>query len=124
MSHRARIGVTFVAVAVLLGSSMITRPSAGEAAAPESPGPSCRALAGRRIPASVMSLPTRGGRIESAEVVSETVSGAISTYCRVGAALFPVDPSAPDIEMRVAMPIEWNRRSMMFGGGGVQRNRS
>ncbi|MFF9490160.1 tannase/feruloyl esterase family alpha/beta hydrolase [Streptomyces sp. NPDC014676] len=40
------------------------------------------------------------------------------TYCHVDAALSPIDRSAPDIELRVALPLDWNRKSMMLGGGG------
>lgn len=83
-----------------------------------SPHPRCEALAGLKIPASVISLPTNGGRVGSASAVTELVSGESVTYCRVDAAIFPIDPSAPDIKLRVAMPFGWNGRAMMFGGGG------
>lgn len=43
---------------------------------------------------------------------------AIRAYCRVEAAIHPVDQSAPDIRTRVALPAQWNGRAMMFGGGG------
>ncbi|MFH8562158.1 hypothetical protein [Streptomyces sp. NPDC017988] len=29
-----------------------------------------------------------------------------------------MDPAAPDITLRVALPQQWNMKSMMFGGGG------
>jgi hypothetical protein len=80
--------------------------------------PGCAALDQVRIPASAMSLPTTGGRVTSAAVVTSVVSGETITYCRVDADIFPVDPAAPDIKLRVAMPHGWNRKAMMFGGGG------
>ncbi|WP_240529829.1 tannase/feruloyl esterase family alpha/beta hydrolase [Streptomyces mangrovisoli] len=80
--------------------------------------PQCAALAGMRIPASAMSLPTTGGLVESVSVETAQVSGRTVTYCRADADLFPVDPSAPDIRMRVDLPYDWNRKAMMFGGGG------
>ncbi|MFH8612887.1 tannase/feruloyl esterase family alpha/beta hydrolase [Streptomyces sp. NPDC018029] len=43
---------------------------------------------------------------------------ATGSYCRADAALHPVDPRAPDIRMRVALPERWNGKAMMFGGGG------
>src|SRR3954467_1657074 len=67
---------------------------------------------------SVMTLPTRGGRVEAAAVRTSVVSGETIEYCQVDADIFPVDPSAPDIKMRVALPYDWNRKAMMFGGGG------
>jgi hypothetical protein len=80
--------------------------------------PDCAGLAQLRIPASVMSLPTTGGRVESTSVITRVVSGQTITYCQVDAAISPVDPSAPDIGLRVALPHGWNRKAMMFGGGG------
>ncbi|WP_410672337.1 tannase/feruloyl esterase family alpha/beta hydrolase [Amycolatopsis sp. cmx-4-68] len=65
-----------------------------------------------------MSLPTTGGRVTSAAVVPGVVSGKTVQYCQVDADLFPVDPAAPAIKMRVALPRDWNRRALMFGGGG------
>jgi hypothetical protein len=80
--------------------------------------PECAELAQTRIPASVMSLPTSGGRVTSTSVMTSVIGGETITYCQVDADIFPVDPSAPDIKMRVAMPNDWNRKAMMFGGGG------
>jgi hypothetical protein len=80
--------------------------------------PGCAGLAQMTIPASVMSLPTTGGRVTSASVMTSVISGETITYCQVDADVFPVDPSAPDIKMRVDLPDDWNRQAMMFGGGG------
>ncbi|HEU5160121.1 MAG TPA: tannase/feruloyl esterase family alpha/beta hydrolase [Streptosporangiaceae bacterium] len=80
--------------------------------------PACAGLDQMEIPASVISLPTSGGRVESASVMTSLVSGEMIEYCQVNAAIFPVDPSAPNIKMRVDLPYGWNRKAMMFGGGG------
>jgi hypothetical protein len=80
--------------------------------------PRCAELTGTEIPASVISLPTRGGRVESASSVTQVVSGKTIEYCKVDAALRPVDPSAPNIKLQVGMPVDWNHKAMMFGGGG------
>jgi hypothetical protein len=80
--------------------------------------PACAELAQLRIPASVMSLPTTGGRVTSASVTTSVIGGETITYCQVDADLFPVDPAAPAIKMRAALPHGWNRKAMMFGGGG------
>ncbi|MET9002019.1 tannase/feruloyl esterase family alpha/beta hydrolase [Amycolatopsis sp. NPDC004169] len=72
----------------------------------------CAGLAGLRIPASVMSLPTSGGLVTAASVVEP------GDYCRVDADLHPVDPAAPSIKLRVALPRAWNHKALMFGGGG------
>lgn len=80
--------------------------------------PDCAGLADTRIPASVMSLPTTGGQVTSASVTTSVIGGETITYCRVDADISPVDPAAPHIRMRVALPDGWNRKAMMFGGGG------
>lgn len=106
-----RIGGILAAATALLASSMSVRPA-------EAAGIRCEALAGTAVPAAVISLPTNGGRVTSASQVTETVGGRSVTYCRIDASLFPVDRSAPAIGMRLALPRDWNGRSMMFGGGG------
>jgi hypothetical protein len=104
--------VAVPALLVLVATTM-----AGPAAAtPAQPG--CAGLAQLKIPASVMSLPTTGGRVTSASAVTGVVSGRTIRYCQVDADLFPVDPAAPAIKLRVDLPDDWNRKAMMFGGGG------
>jgi hypothetical protein len=90
---------------------------AGPAAAtPAEPG--CAGLAQLKIPASVMSLPTTGGRVTSASATTTVLGGKTVRYCQVDADLFPVDPAAPAIKLRVDLPSGWNHRALMFGGGG------
>ncbi|GAA2516375.1 tannase/feruloyl esterase family alpha/beta hydrolase [Streptomyces gobitricini] len=80
----------------------------------------CSNLRGLQIPASEIGLPTTGGEVRAANTIAPTGSGtsATGTYCRVDAVIHPVDPQAPDITLRVALPQQWNKRTMMFGGGG------
>jgi feruloyl esterase len=33
----------------------------------------------------------------------------------------PSDPNAPPIKFQVNLPVEWNGRSLQYGGGGFQR---
>ena len=77
---------------------------------------SCASLAGMAIPASAIALPTMGGTVTSAAVVP--AAGSVAEYCRVNASIFPVDPSAPNILFRVALPTSWNQKALMYGGGG------
>jgi feruloyl esterase len=91
--------------------------TAGPAAAtPAVPG--CAGLARLEIPASVMSLPTTGGRVTAASATTSVVSGRTIRYCQVDADLHPVDPAAPAIKMRLDLPDGWNHKALMFGGGG------
>ncbi|XHS78011.1 tannase/feruloyl esterase family alpha/beta hydrolase [Burkholderiaceae bacterium UC74_6] len=80
----------------------------------------CEQLAGMAIPADAIALPTQGGRVTEAVLVPAVGSGAaaLPEYCKVTAAIAPVDPNAPSIMIRVAMPAQWNHKVVMFGGGG------
>ncbi|WIY00727.1 tannase/feruloyl esterase family alpha/beta hydrolase [Amycolatopsis mongoliensis] len=98
---------------LVLVAATVAGPAAATTAAP-----GCAGLAQLKIPASVMSLPTTGGRVTAASMTTSVVGGRTIRYCRVDADLFPVDPAAPAIKMRVDLPAEWNHRAVMFGGGG------
>jgi hypothetical protein len=81
---------------------------------------SCGQLADTKIPASSIGLPTSGAVVTSASVVAAAGTGptAIGEYCLVNGKISPVDPSAPDILFRLALPTRWNSKILMFGGGG------
>jgi feruloyl esterase len=86
---------------------------AAHAAAAQTP---CADLAGLAIPAGSIGLPTTGGVVTTAAVVAAT--GTVAEYCLVNAAISPVDPTAPKILFRVALPTTWNQKALMYGGGG------
>jgi tannase/feruloyl esterase len=113
-----RLPAGLAVATALVSVTVIHGPVPAAATTPVSAGPRCAELAGTEIPASAISLPTRGGHVESASLVTQVVSGRAIEYCGVNAALRPRDPSAPDIKLRLDMPVGWNRSSMMFGGGG------
>ena len=66
----------------------------------------CAQLPGVTIPASAIGLPTTGGSVTSATLVPASGSGAsaIPEYCRVDGRIGPIDPAAPNILFRVALP--------------------
>ena len=101
---------------VLLGTAVTVVGPMPTVAADEAPR--CAGLTGTRIPASAISLPTTGGQVSSAATMTAVLSGEAVQYCQVDAAVFPVDPAAPDIQLRVAMPVDWDGKAMEFGGGG------
>ncbi|WP_367128769.1 tannase/feruloyl esterase family alpha/beta hydrolase [Saccharothrix sp. HUAS TT1] len=78
----------------------------------------CSELVGTPIPASAIGLPTTGGAVTSALLVAPAARDGIGEHCRVDVAVRPVDRAAPDIRLRVALPTRWNRKALMFGGGG------
>lgn len=93
----------------------------GGSAEPAAPtGQACEQLVGLTIPAASIGLPTGGGRVTSATVVAASGTGVrvIPEHCLVNGTVAPVDPAAEGIAFRVALPTSWNRKVMMFGGGG------
>lgn len=82
----------------------------------------CAELAGLTIPATSIGLPTTGATVTNVEVVAAAGTGptAVGEYCKVLGDIHPVDPSAPAIKFQLNLPAEadWNRKAMMFGGGG------
>lgn len=81
---------------------------------------SCTALAGMTIPASAIALPTTGATVTSATVVAASGTGAsaLAEHCLVNASIAPSDSAAPKINMRIALPTNWNGKALMYGGGG------
>jgi feruloyl esterase len=80
----------------------------------------CADLTGLAIPAGAIGLPTTGASVTSATVVPAAGAGSafVAEYCRVSGQISPVDPTAPNILFRVALPTSWNQKALMYGGGG------
>jgi feruloyl esterase len=106
--------------AALLLAACAAPAFAGHPAHPAQPPKSCGELAGMAIPAHAIGLPTTGGVVTSAVVVPAAGVGAalVAEHCLVNASISPVDPSAPKILFRVALPTSWNAKALMYGGGG------
>lgn len=88
--------------------------------APRQAAMTCAQLAGMTIPAASIGLATTGAAVTSATVVPAAGSGAsaVGEYCRVLGDINPMDATAPKIRFQVNLPENWNRKAMMFGGGG------
>ncbi len=81
---------------------------------------SCEQMAGLSVPASAIALATGGARVTAATLVSAGGKAPKNhgEHCKLSAEIAPVDPAAPPIRMTLLLPTEWNRKAMMFGGGG------
>lgn len=92
----------------------------GDDAPPAEQPMGCAALNGMAIAATAIGLPSGGASVTSTEVVAAAGSGAtaVGAYCKVLGAIAPVDSTAPNILFQVNLPVDWNRKTMMFGGGG------
>ncbi|KQP43079.1 tannase/feruloyl esterase family alpha/beta hydrolase [Pseudorhodoferax sp. Leaf274] len=80
----------------------------------------CADLNGMAVAASAIGLPTTGATVTSTTVVPAAGSGtaAVGEYCKVLGSIQPVDSTAPRILFQLNLPTTWNRKAMMFGGGG------
>jgi len=86
---------------------------------PVQPVASCADLAGRSLPASLISLPTQGATVTSATPVAASDAGnTLGDYCRVRGTIQPVDPNSQSINFAVNLPETWNQKTIHFGGGG------
>jgi Tannase and feruloyl esterase len=81
--------------------------------------PTCAGLAGRTIDADRIGLPSAGGKIASAEIATLTATnGASAQYCKVMAAIAPLDPKSFPINIEINLPLAWNGKAVQYGGGG------
>ncbi|MFC0400381.1 tannase/feruloyl esterase family alpha/beta hydrolase [Paraburkholderia rhizosphaerae] len=119
--HRGRRKVARVAcLAIVLILAGCGGRDGDGAASPAVAGVACEQLAGMAVPASTIGLPTSGATVTAAKTVAASGAGAaqLPEYCAVTGQIAPVDPSAPAIKFEVALPAQWNRKVVMFGGGG------
>jgi hypothetical protein len=73
----------------------------------------CASLDGLTIPAQAIGLRTGGAVVTSSAEASTPVA-----HCEANGRIDPVDPTAPPINFRVNLPVDWNRKAFQFGGGG------
>lgn len=80
----------------------------------------CSELIGFTLPANRIGLPTTGAVITATQLVPAAGTGAtaVGAYCKALGSIGPVDPLAPKILFQVNLPVQWNHKAMMFGGGG------
>jgi feruloyl esterase len=106
--------------ATLLLATAASASSFGAATLPPGQQAACERLMGFVVPASEIGLPTSGALVTAVKPVAASGTGAaaLPAYCEVTGKISPVDRSAPDIQFKVALPVHWNDKVVMFGGGG------
>ncbi len=117
------LGAAGVLTAALAGCGGGGGNASGAAAllalAAQSPQAVCTQLNATKIAASAIGLPTSGVDVRSASLVLAGDAGNTNgEYCKVLAAIHPVDPAAPDINIEVNLPSTWNGKALQRGGGG------
>jgi hypothetical protein len=84
----------------------------------------CSDFMGKTIPASQITLATKGAEITAAELKPGTGKDVppadyVPEFCNVEGRILPVDPNAPPILFRVNMPTDWNGNAFQIGGNGM-----
>ena len=74
----------------------------------------CSDLSHLVVPVAEITLPTRGGMVDSVH----HVKGAGGGYCRVLGRITSIDRAAEPIRFEVNLPETWNGKALQFGGGG------
>ena len=83
------------------------------------PQAACAALQGFAIPATAIGLPTQGAVVQTAAAVAANAEGnSNGAYCKVTGIVKPRNPTSPNLEFEVNLPVAWNRRALQMGGGG------
>ena len=83
----------------------------------------CAALSGTgtgttKIDAAALTEPQPLAVAASGPTPAARISPATPSFCRVLGHIDPTDPKAPPIRFEVNLPVEWNGRSVQYGGGG------
>lgn len=80
----------------------------------------CAGMMGATVAAADIGLPTSGAVVTAATVIPAAGAGAkaLPEYCKVLGSIAPVNPASPPINFELDLPVAWNGKALMFGGGG------
>ena len=80
----------------------------------------CKGLIGGtdavKIDAATLQAPSPLAVAERGPTPSARITPANPRFCRVLGHIDPTDPKAPPIKFQVNLPVEWNGRSLQYGG--------
>jgi tannase/feruloyl esterase len=87
------------------------------------PAATCSGLVGVmenavRIDTAALQAPSQLSVAERAPTPAARIAPATPEFCKVLGRIEPSDPKAPPIRFQVNLPVEWNGRSLQYGGGG------
>jgi hypothetical protein len=75
-------------------------------------------LGGVRIDSGTLQAPSSLSVSERALTPAARIAPSHPAFCKVLGHFEPADPKAPPIRFEVNLPVEWNGRSLQYGGGG------
>ena len=87
------------------------------------PAAACAALSGAgtgatKIDEAVLTEPKPLSIADNGPTPAARVNPATPSFCRVLGHIDPADPKAPPIRFELNLPLQWNGRSVQYGGGG------
>jgi hypothetical protein len=87
------------------------------------PAASCGGLAGpaeqaTQVDSATLQAPSPLSVSERAPTPAGRIAPATPAFCKILGHIEPTDPKAPPIRFEVNLPVEWNDRSLQYGGGG------
>ncbi|WP_456670829.1 tannase/feruloyl esterase family alpha/beta hydrolase [Bradyrhizobium sp. USDA 3240] len=87
------------------------------------PAATCSGLAGPadgavKIDSATLQAPSPLSAAEKAPTPAARIIPANPAFCKVLGQITPTDPAAPPIKFEVNLPVEWDGRSLQYGGGG------
>lgn len=129
--YRIPLLLSVTAAALLAGCAGVAPAPAPLHAAALAPD-RCAALAGSRIEAAQIGIPSGAAMVDSAVLVAASplsvaergatpasmITPALPQHCRVLGRIAGMDARAPFIHFQVNLPLHWNGRSVQYGGGG------
>ncbi|GIQ77689.1 hypothetical protein BraRD5C2_61390 [Bradyrhizobium sp. RD5-C2] len=118
-----RINARTWALATSLVTLMSCASTAFAAGMTGDPAATCSGLAGPadgavKIDSATLQAPSPLSVSEKAPTPAGRIIPANPAFCKVLAHIDPADPTAPPIKFEVNLPVEWNGRSLQYGGGG------
>ncbi|OKO87417.1 feruloyl esterase, partial [Bradyrhizobium sp. NAS80.1] len=115
---------TGAGLCVLLAVAMTTLGTNAVSAAtlPEDADTVCKGLNSGadavKIDSATLQAPSQLAVAERGPTPSGRITPANHGFCKVLGHIDPVAPKAPPIKFQVNLPVEWNGRSVQYGGGG------
>jgi feruloyl esterase len=109
--------------AVLLAATMSSAPVEAASKIKGDAAATCSGLAGPadnavRIDSAAMQAQSTLAVAERGPTPAARITPANPEFCKVIGRIEPTDPKAPPIRFQVNLPVEWNGRSLQYGGGG------
>src|SRR6202171_5677193 len=72
-----------------------------------------------RIDSATLQSPSQLAVSERAPTPPARIAPANPAFCKVLGRIEPIDLKAPPIKFEVNLPVEWNGRSVQYGGSGL-----